>query len=187
NHTKDVAAYFELPVKGIILTGGNDIDPKRYGANSNDSTSVSFERDSVEHLLLEIAVSRRLPVLGICRGMQFINVYFGGSLVSDLEKFGKKGHAASAHNVNLIDSKGEFLPGKKTLLVNSYHRQGVLFDDIASSLRLFAESDDKVAEGIYHPSYPIAGIQWHPERGSSDKDFDNLLIGAFIKRKAYWN
>ncbi|MCX6799377.1 MAG: gamma-glutamyl-gamma-aminobutyrate hydrolase family protein, partial [Candidatus Diapherotrites archaeon] len=99
NAMKKPASYFNrFGIDGIVLSGGNTINPALYGQKSGGLASVSKERDKTEKSLLETAVRTALPVLGICRGMQFINVFFGGKLVSI--KDGVKNplqHVASTH------------------------------------------------------------------------------------------
>ena len=101
NSSKNINFYFDnFPIEGIILTGGNDINPKCYGGEFKDHLSISDERDKTEESLLEISLKRDLPVLGICRGMQFINIFFGGKLVN----IENKNHVTKNHAVKIINS-----------------------------------------------------------------------------------
>lgn len=171
NSTKDVFSYFEEPsISGIILSGGNDINPELYGEKRVNGLAVSKERDSIEKKMLEIAIKKKLPVLGICRGMQFINVFFKGKLTN------VEGHVAKNHIVKTKD--GEFE-------VNSYHGQGITSKEVSPELKVFAQSGE-IIEGIYHPSMLIAGIQWHPERKSPNEKVNRKILKAFLDRKLFW-
>jgi len=167
NSSEDIRSYFKTPpIKGIILSGGNDI-------------GESEQRDETEKKLLDIAVKRKLPVLGICRGMQFINHYFGGSL-NHVEN-----HVAQNHNIEIIDNKiGQSLKGQ--IKTNSYHTQGISSEGLSNQLKSFAQSSDLLIEGLYHPFLPIAGIQWHPERISPGNEINEKLIKAFLNKELFW-
>ena len=181
NSTKDIEGYFSrFNVKGIILSGGNDVDPKLYGEKI-DGLNVSEKRDSVEKTMLETGIDKKLPVLGICRGMQFINVFFKGKLVKNLKKELGEIHVAVNHTVKMKTS----VLGRE-IKVNSYHNQGIVPEKLASDLRIFAQADGKVIEGIYHPLLPIAGIQWHPERESPDNEVNSKIIRCFLERRLFW-
>ena len=178
NLIKDVSKYLQkMPIGGIILSGGNDIDPVSFGLEKEEGLSLALERDRVEKGMLEHALENSLPVLGICRGMQFLNVYFGGKL-SRVE------HPPRViHEISIQVYQETF--GEK-VEVNSYHGWGIKEDDISSKLKVLAVSEDGVVEGIYHPSLPIAGIQWHPERDSPDDAFNAKIINAFLNRNLFW-
>ncbi len=169
----------QLPVEGIIITGGNDVDPKSYGESVSESLSLVPQRDLVEKELLDLAIKYRIPVLGICRGMQFMNVYFGGKLQ-------RKAHPpAQDHDLEIIDSKVQATLGVKTR-VNSYHNHAVIPSLLSPQLQSFAQSWGGIIEGIYHPTLPIAGIQWHPERKSPNEEFNRKLVEAFVKKELFW-
>lgn len=181
NWTKDVDSYFkEFPISGMVLSGGNDIDPGLYGGKSEKGLTVSRKRDKIEKKMLEIAVKKRLPVLGICRGMQFINVFFKGKLTTKVK--GEIEHVAVNHNIIILDKELVKILGKD-IEVNSYHKHKV---ELSSELKAFAQSPDGIIEGIYHPSLPIAGVQWHPERKSPNEEFNNKIIKAFLNKELFW-
>lgn len=142
---------FEPCLSGIILTGGNSL--VKYGGNA-------LERDSVDRTLLDLAVEKKVPLFGFCRGMQSILDYFGNDLVN-VQK-----HVAVRHTV-----RGEGYNYE----VNSFHNQGCL--KIKSPI-LTAEmiSDDGVIEMVRHQECPILGIMWHPEREEvfTERDIQNV-------------
>jgi len=183
NSVANVDYYFNrFPIFGIILSGGNDVDSELYGEIRTEESSFAVDRDNTEKKMLEIAIEKKIPVLGICRGMQFINIYFKGGLV----KLNRKTHPIENHGINIVDSKTEDVLGNE-VGVNSYHNFGVTEKTLSPNLKAFAVSKDKkVIEGIYHQNHPIAGIQWHPERVSPDKKFNEKLVKMFIDRKLFW-
>ena len=184
NISQDIGLYFEeLPIKAIILSGGNDINPELYNQKPVYIRDLSVFRDNTERKLLEIAIKKRLPVLGICRGMQFINVFFGGRIIQNIKE-----HVATRHGVKIIDHSLSKLLNKTIIVVNSYHNQGISKECLPPELKAFALSEkDGIVEGIYHQNYPIAGIQWHPERPGSAKEYDKKIIRAFIEYQLFWS
>jgi len=167
NSPRNLKSYFEeIPIQGLVLSGGNDIGDSEL-------------RDNLERKMLEFAIEKKLPVLGICRGMQFINDYFGGKL----EKVQK--HVRVDHKVEFSDDKIKEFFGE-TFKTNSYHNYGINDSGLSPEFRVFARASDGVIEGLYHPKYCIAGIQWHPERDSPDKKINAKIINAFLDRELYW-
>ena len=186
NVCKDISSYFkQIPIEGIILTGGGDVNPSYYHQKSLNG-EYSVQRDSTERKLIQIALKMKLPLLSNCRGAQFINVFFGGSLIQNIKKKTGFNHVNSIHKVNIIDKKAMEFYRKKEFIVNSYHNDGIDQNCLSKKLKPFAVSEDGIIEAIYHPNYPMVGILWHPERNGSDKDADNKLIKAFVKRKFFW-
>ena len=149
---------------GLILCGGNDIDPKYYGQPINGAVKIDQQRDAVEFALLKAFVDAGKPVLGICRGHQLINVYFGGSLHQDLP--GKQYHTNGqnlyiTHDVTADENS---IVGKlygATFSVNSSHHQAV--DKLGQGLMATSYWNTYV-ESYEHCSKPVYGVQWHPER-----------------------
>lgn len=180
NCSKDVVSYFEeLSISGVILSGGNDINPELYGGKTEEGT-ISKKRDETEEKMLEIAIEKRLPVLGICRGMQFINVFFKGKLITKVK--GEIEHVATSHNTHILNEDLMKTLGKE-IRVNSYHKHKV---ELSSELKAFAKSSDGIIEGLYHPSLPIVGLQWHPERENPDEEVNSKIMKAFLNKELFW-
>jgi putative glutamine amidotransferase len=187
NSSKKIEKYFkELSINGVILTGGGDVNPKLYEQKAQYVNNFSELRDNTESSLLEIAIEKKLPVFCNCRGMQFVNVFFGGNLIQDTKKQLKLDHLATNHIIKITDEKVNSYLKKDDFLVNSFHNQAITQEILSKELKYFAISEDGLIEGIYHPNYPIAGVQWHPERKGPDRKVDNMLINAFIKRELFW-
>ena len=140
-----------LAPDGILLSGGNDI-------------GSAPARDALESAALDYAAARGLPVLGLCRGMQFINHYQGGGLRP------VSGHTAVRHRVH-----GP-LVGEDGREVNSYHDHGLLDADLGDELEAVAWADDGVVEALRHRERPWLGIMWHPERDTPVAAADRELI-----------
>ncbi len=141
NSLDDVERYLdEFEIEGLILTGGNDIG------------SVA-PRDETESVALAYADKRRIPVLGVCRGMQFLSSCEGGSL------YPCEGHVGKCHN--LI---GDWAEQNSLAEVNSYHDLAILQRDCPDSFEILATTVDGVVEAFRHKDKPWLGIMWHPER-----------------------
>lgn len=185
NLSKNLESYFnQLPIKSIILSGGNDLSPEFTKQPAIDVRNSAPLRDAFEKKLLDLAVDRKIPVLGICRGMQFINSYFGGTMTQTINEdlHVKKTHSILFSNQNLID-----LVGKKDMVVNSYHHQGIKEAQLSPKLKALAlSSPDNLIEALYHPDFPIVGLQWHPERVGLKIDDNCKLTRAFIDGDNYW-
>lgn len=169
---------------GLILCGGGDIDPKYYNEEINGSDNIDVARDEAELVLLKAYVEADKPVLGICRGHQLINVFFGGSLYqhlpeSELHTPTKAGD--SVHNVTaLADSVLGRLYGT-SFAVNSSHHQTLKV--LGEGLRATAFWNEKYVEAIEHTSLPIIGVQWHPERMCFGKKRDDTVCGSLILKR----
>jgi putative glutamine amidotransferase len=181
-------------VQGVMLTGGEDIHPKFYGAPEKvaglDPKEVNERRDEFEFQVLEKALREGIPVFGICRGLQLANVYFGGTLVLDLPNAGKPGHAKSdgydrTHTVRITQgARLERTIGKRSGEVNSAHHQAA--EKIGQGLRIAAVSDDGVIEGLEWEDVDekpfLLLVQWHPERMKDlESPFSRNLLSEFTE------
>lgn len=193
NSSKNIEFYLDgIGADGVILSGGNDINPELYGAKIRkeggiSGDGISNERDDTEKRILNAAIKSRTPVFGICRGSQFINVFFGGGITQSIKDKTGFNHVAAIHSIKITDKKAAEFLHKKETIVNSYHNQGISPSNLSRKLKAFAQSPDGLIEGIYHPKCPIAGVLWHPERPNSDKQLDKKLIRAFLGRKLFWS
>lgn len=155
----------KLGINRMILSNGGDWGEDR-------------ARDETEKKLLAYCIAHRIPTLGVCRGMQVLNVLFGGRLKKDV-----KGHSRTIHNIEIVAATpfSKFTK-QKIIRVNSYHNHGVPAGGVALGLRVFAKSIDGLIEGLYHPTKPIAGIEWHPERKNPSAAFDKKIITNLFKK-----
>ncbi|CAN5488564.1 gamma-glutamyl-gamma-aminobutyrate hydrolase family protein [soil metagenome] len=149
---------------GIVLTGGADLDPTLWGAGSEtERFPPEPSRDRFELAVMEHAEQRRLPVLGICRGMQLLNVRDGGSLHQDVPEHARFDDATGSVAHELVVTPGTLLHrlcGDR-LYVNSLHHQTV--DRVAAGWVVSATASDGTVEAIELPGLAVIGIQWHPE------------------------
>ena len=161
----------------LILTGGEDVDPARYNAAKSPKLgTVNAPRDDFDFRLLDAARRRNLPVIGICRGCQLLNIAFGGTLWQDLpSEFSVKDvqHRNVYHRISIEpNSRFARVTGVTNALVNSYHHQAV--KDLAPGFRIVAKSQDGVVEAIECDTYPAIGVQFHPEKMICDEKDDSL-------------
>jgi putative glutamine amidotransferase len=179
---------------GLLLTGGEDVDPARYGQEQHPELGhVTPSRDAVELAALEEAMRRGIPVLAICRGLQLLNVALGGTLFQDLaalrpgpivhEQEAPVGHRWHAATVEAGSGLHEIF-GTGELFINSFHHQGI--DRLAPGLRAAVWAEDGLVEGVEGTGRAwMYGVQWHPERGeaeapSDQRDPDRRLLWAFV-------
>jgi len=165
----------------LLLPGGGDIAPVRYDEkNSTSLVRVNLLRDSFEWRLLSLATKRRLPVLGICRGCQVLNVFYGGTLWQDLpNEFPGEvmQHRGSHHSISIrANSRLARAIGTTSAIVNSSHHQAVKTP--ARGFRVVATSPDGVTEAIEAENYPAVGLQFHPEVMVA-KEHDATLLKLF--------
>lgn len=150
---------------GLLLPGGGDMNPHFYGQKNIACGPIDDALDILQLQALDFFVHSQKPVLGICRGMQLINAYFGGTLIQDLPNAkvhkatstGDALHLSSASpNTILSNLYGE------TFVINSSHHQAV--DKLGKDLRIIQKSEDDIVEAFIHTKLPILAVQWHPER-----------------------
>jgi len=175
-YISDIANKFD----GFLFSGGADIDPKNYGETLkifddptvSDSIKLVPERDEFELKLLKKAIEKNKPVLGICRGIQLINVYYDGTLKQDLRdsKNVKYNHMPSSspkwnpiHEVRFEkNSEVRNAYNEERIQVNSFHHQ--IIDDVGKGLKVTARASDSTIEAIEDPNEKfVVGVQWHPE------------------------
>ncbi|MEK9993456.1 MAG: gamma-glutamyl-gamma-aminobutyrate hydrolase family protein [Hydrogenophilales bacterium] len=170
NNLKDVKHFIKIMnLDGIILSGG-------------DNKGDDFERDSTEKEIIELAITDEIPLLGVCRGMQVLNNFFGGthSVSTDSNHIGKN------HEIELTNIITEKLFNSKRILVNSFHNNLIKKPNLGTDLQVFAVSEnDNTVEGFYHKNLPIIGVMWHPER---EENYQNeLKIMKCFYEKLFWN
>ena len=160
NAWRDAKTYCEaLDVSGLLLTGGNDLA----GLGSADEAP---ERDAAEEAALTFAIARELPVLGVCRGMQFLVRAFGGQVRRI------PNHAGTTHALRRCAPNFPDVP----IQVQSYHAWGCLREDLPSQLAAGAEGPDGSVEAVWHATRPVVGVMWHPERDPDDAAHGAALL-----------
>lgn len=180
-------------VSGLVLTGGEDVDPARYGEDRHEKVrSVNAARDATEAALIQEAKARRLPILAICRGIQILNVALGGTLIQDIPSTVATGIAhdeegprtSRSHEISV--EPGSLIAraiGAEQATVNSFHHQAV--QRVADGMRVTAKSPDGVIEGIESTDkdWWVMGVQWHPEDlTESPEPWDRGLFRAFARK-----
>ncbi len=140
----------------FLLPGGDDINPTYYNQKNYACNNIDLEIDFLDKKIIEYAYNNKKPLLGICRGIQSINVFLGGTLKQNILNHSNENHFIFFNN--------------KKILVNSFHHQSI--DKLAPNFNILAKSIDNEIEIIKHNSLPIIGIQFHPELF----DFDMSII-----------
>ena len=184
---------------GLILTGGVDIDPAYFEKQIfNETVEVDSIRDISDLMLIKLATDRNIPILGICRGEQALNVAFGGSLIqdipsqveTDIQHSQEEESHIGTHKIKIVpESKLAEILGTTELAVNSFHHQSV--KNVANHFKAVAHSQDGLVEAIEaYPHRKILAVQWHPEMHVAKDDtvmlklFANLINEAKIFKKA---
>lgn len=186
---EDEQLFLLSKCRGLVMTGGDDIDPALYGETIlNDTVFPAPERDLREPRLLAMAMERQIPILGICRGMQIMNVYFGGTLYQDIP----------AQLETTVPHKMErpfervihdclLQPGtplrnhtdQDTIGVNSFHHQAI--KEVAPPLAVMGRAADGIVEAVWKPDYPFLwAVQWHPEMLWHVEESARRIWEAFI-------
>lgn len=176
-------------VDGFLFTGGQDVSPSVYGEKKKSTCGETLAaRDNTEKILLALAQEKDKPILGICRGIQFINAALGGTLYQDLptEYGAEVNHCQSppydvpVHSVSIIEGSELYkLLNVKNLRVNSYHHQAV--KTLAPPLEAMAYSEDGLVEAVrLTGSKFIWAIQWHPEFSFKTDESSRKIFKAFI-------
>jgi putative glutamine amidotransferase len=187
----EVLAVLMTRVDGLLLTGGGDMDPSRFGEAPHPTLyDVAPSRDTVEIEAIRMAMERRLPVLAICRGIQVLNVACGGSLYQDvgsdpgttLPHSQKEPRNQPTHKVKLTrGSRLAGVMGADEVEVNSMHHQAI--KGLGTGLVAVAWAPDHIVEGVESedPSRFVLGVQWHPEELVGDSEPARRLFAALVE------
>ena len=175
---------------GIILTGGEDINPLQYNDTINLAVcgDINYERDTLERKLFDYAFENKIPLIGVCRGMQMMNVASGGSLYGDIpSEIGTtvihRNNGEVNHKIVLTDTCSLIFPnGTDTIMVNSWHHQGLKI--MPNNLRVIARAFDGLPEAVVmdqsvHP-FMIA-VQFHPEGLGKENVIHQTMKSSFYK------
>ena len=161
----------------VILTGGGSVPRAYYDCDSMNEPEQT-NRDWVESQLVKQCIQRKIPILAICRGMQFINGMFGGK-ISRLNDLSVKRQIGIDHEV-------WYEPWRKEIKINNFHNDGIKKDNLAKAFQVLAEDrDNQIIEAYCSDEWKIYGIQWHPERRFESRgaqDDSRSLVNEFIKR-----
>ncbi len=153
-----------LSLDGVILSGGNTLS-----SIEPNGIDAAPERDKFEEVLIENAIRHNVPIIGVCRGMQMLNVYLGGELSP------VQGQAGVRHKLKVNQEYVDLIPD----FVNSYHNWGISSEHLAQDLQPIAWDENGFVEAFIHKSISIVGIMWHPER---ENEFENSDIQLFKNR-----
>ena len=181
---KDALRQYLEQVGALAIIGGLDYPPDLYGEALHPETELAHgRRVKGDYLLLETALEMKLPLLGICAGMQLLNIYFGGKLIQHIGNLDAH-YGEKYHPVRILG--GRWLPrifGKEEILVNSNHHQGVDPEHIGTGLQVVAQAEDGMVEALeLDVPQMVLGIQWHPER-IADPEVSRPVF-AFLKELA---
>ena len=185
----DYSGFHVNAYDGLLLPGGWDVNPIRYGQENNGSKEIRDDLDTLQLAVLDEFVQEKKPVLGICRGIQFINAVLGGTLYQDLptqhpssvEHHQTPPYDVPVHEVKV--RKGTPLYeclGLEAIRVNSYHHQAV--KDVAPGFEVMAGSEDGLVEAVYRPgSKFLWAVQWHPEFSFKTDVNSKRIFRAFVE------
>ncbi len=190
---RDALERLVLSVDGVLLTGGQDVSPALYGEPAKETCGeVCPARDMMEPRLVETALRLGRPILGICRGIQLLNVCLGGTLYQDLptELAGGGSHHMeppydrAEHAVKIAEgSPLAAVLGKTEIGVNSCHHQGV--KRLAPVLAAMARAEDGLVEAVRMPSEEFVwAVQWHPEFSHHNDEHSRMIFRAFVEAAA---
>ena len=159
----------DIDLNGIILSGGDNIGDDK-------------ERDETENKILNFAITNKIPLFGVCRGMQVINKFFNGTIKRNINS----SHVGNLHDITLVNNNLIGSMKKEYLRVNSFHNNIITESNLGKNIQPFAiTNDDKTIEGFFHKILPIAAVMWHPERDSSEEN--QLIVKQIFARKLFWN
>lgn len=173
-----VAALDRDDIDGLLLTGGGDVDPRLFGQRAHPRTyGVNETRDLVEFYALEVAGRRGIPVLGICRGAQLMNVEAGGSLKQDIPGHRSTDHAA----LTIAGSNLRRTAGARFEVVSLHHQE---VDKLGDGLHVAARAPDGTVEAVESLDGRVLGVQWHPEMDAGSKQARDIFRWLVVEAAA---
>ncbi|MFJ7735037.1 gamma-glutamyl-gamma-aminobutyrate hydrolase family protein [Lysinibacillus sp. NPDC097287] len=188
----DVAQILSIS-DGLLLSGGHDVHPFHFGAEPSPKLGQIYpERDTVELTLTNAAIARQMPIFGICRGIQLLNVALGGTLYQDIDSeyhsskllkhTQQAARGVATHYVNIEqDNVLMQIVEREQIAVNSYHHQAI--NVVGETLKVVAKSNDGIIEAVSHQSLPFClAVQWHPEEQAlAGDEVAKKLFNAFVE------
>lgn len=185
DEAEDAARETVAALDGVVIAGGADVEPVRYGATPDPRTGPpARERDAWELALIEAAIDLHIPLLGICRGMQLLNVALGGTLHQHLDGH-TGGHAVfGGHPVDPVPGTAYAAAVPEQTTVPAYHHQAV--DRLGTGLIASAHAPDGTVEALELPDREslVLGVQWHPEMGEDPRVMATLVDAARRRSRA---
>jgi putative glutamine amidotransferase len=180
---KEVISQLAERFDGVVFTGGIDISPEFYGESfCHEKTEVSRARDLFELSLFKAFYERKKPILGICRGIQLINVALGGTLFQHIEN-----HSGVNHTVRVSGRLLALSENKNEIITNSTHHQAL--KDLGKNLEIVARAEDGFVEGVcdFSGGRYLLGVQFHPEKSFAEDSFSRAIIRDFVENLCGWN
>ena len=179
-----IIARYAADFDGFFFTGGVDVDPARYGEEiTGQDVEIDAARDAFEFALYDAVKNSGRPILGICRGVQFLNVARGGTLHQHIEGHRQSPIPAVEHPQHVTVRQGtrlHALVGVSEMGVNSFHHQAV--KDVAPGLTVTALADDGTIEALEDPTHPFfLAVQWHPEHYHREDRTSSAIFEAYVK------
>jgi putative glutamine amidotransferase len=181
--------YYVRSLDGLLLTGGEDVDPVRYGQELvSPDFGVALERDAFEFDLFSAFFLTGKPIMAICRGFQMVNVALGGTLIQDIPSTTGATHHAQTLPTSMVSHRVQLdeqsvvarVLGSSEVGVNSHHHQAI--DIVADGLRITGRAEDGIPEAFEHVDHPyLMGVQWHPERLESQQELHQQLFYDFVQ------
>lgn len=170
-------------VDGLILSGGHDVNPRTYGERNNGKLgAIDNLRDACEIFMTQYALEKDIPILGICRGFQILNITLGGTVHQDLPNAGYPVHSLpnsnrneAAHFVKIIKNSPLFdIFNREEVWVNSFHHQGI--NVLGRNLKVAATSEEGLVEAVYLDDKKfVLGVQWHPEMMYDNREMNGIF------------